>query len=661
MNTYTLKQRVKPLEQLSGYEDRWGDRIDPGKLANARASHGRDENEYVFFLSDFTFWGSAKKSVLATENGISIKYEDELQPLFIEWKDIDYVDAPNWIPQRLRFGSDGKEFSFEFFHDRSHDECVALFEELVCEKRSQFSLEAESLDGIIEKAKTLKPQSSAIESAISLCDRLLSPSFTKLEAQYNNLGECRIINKDYYGITNKRATLLCLLGNRMQAKTDLFGFIENCKQSLGGSAPAYFDACMLLASICEEDKEYDDAIIVLNLAAQVDAPDSQRKANMELAKLREEKISHLASAPREVRQMMLCVEGVPAWPVKEFGYADAQMLRRINWKFEPGHPQDGEMYVSHPFRPDCYYVVQSFHDRLFDEKRSELVYLLEALGARHVHVETMMATSVSEQNKETVSENVSDEMCSGLSGSVKDETRSDSKHDNCQIAIEERDLNPAAHPHIPDDLVWYPHEPSWQKIAQSALAKRYKKLSVELRYYEDFSINQKRMTQVQSALKLFKQEISLGWDEEDENSLRQRKATIWKYVATFDDEPIEEQKSATVLLSDSEIEYLDDLKTALAEGVIVDGVRRILERQRMKLGISPDRASELERSISVGQLSDDEEEYIQDFEDCLENGVISDAGRRMLVRRRVKLSISDDRAAELEQMVVMKKQGGVDK
>jgi hypothetical protein len=182
-----------------------------------------------------------------------------------------------------------------------------------------------------------------------------------------------------------------------------------------------------------------------------------------------------------------------------------------------------------------------------------------------------------------------------------------------------------------------------------------------LRYYEDFSVNQKRMTQVKIALNLFTKQIEIGWNEETEKSLQQRKATIWKYTATFGDEPIDKQGSEIMPVGNSEMEYLDVLKAALAEGPLVESTRRIIERQRIKLGISPERAAELEQIISVVQLSDNEKEYLQDVEDCFADGVISDSERRILTRRREMLSISDDRAAELEQMTMTKKQGDIDK
>jgi len=672
MNVETIKQRVKPFEQFStDSRDQWGDRIDLQKLAHARRTHNRDSQEYVFFLSDFTVWGSANNSVMATEKGISAKYSDELQPVSIAWQDIDIIES---MPETaIRLWSGGKRYWFTMFQNGVKDEYLALFKELIHENISAYQTEASFLDDLIDKTSSNEEALADITSSIALCDQLLNMSLTYLETQYDKRDDCGIKCSDYLGVINKRSSLLTKLGKTNQAKTDLIGFIESCHRPNPNTyghieishepdfkplCKVYFDACILLSALCEASKELDDATVFLNLAAKMTNPDYQRNAKDLLQKAADEKMAYMPVAPRESRQMILCVEDIPTWPVKEFCFADARMLRSFKWKFETGHPQAGEMYICHPLRPDHYYEVKSFHDRLFDEKRSELVYLLESIGARHVHVEAMTGTSIEDQKNEAVSGKVSDELFTGTSTEGSQETRDNSRRAKCQIAIEDRELNPAGHPHIPEDLIWYPHEPSWQRIAQSALAKRYMTLSVELRYHEDFSINQKRMTQVHGALKLFTKQIEIGWNEETEKSLRQRKATIWKYTAAFGNEPINRQESQAKSLSEAEVEYLDDLKAALSDGAVAESTRKILERHRVKLAISAERAVQLEQSIKQSHLSDNEKEYLQDLEDCYADGVISDPERRILARRLEKLGISEERSSELEQMITMKIQGG---
>ena len=52
------------------------------------------------------------------------------------------------------------------------------------------------------------------------------------------------------------------------------------------------------------------------------------------------------------------------------------------------------------------------------------------------------------------------------------------------------------------------------------------------------------------------------------------------------------------------------------------------------------------------QYCAEEIDYIDELKFCLETGPISDAERRMLVRTRDKLKISEARAAELEKETI---------
>ena len=102
----------------------------------------------------------------------------------------------------------------------------------------------------------------------------------------------------------------------------------------------------------------------------------------------------------------------------------------------------------------------------------------------------------------------------------------------------------------------------------------------------------------------------------------------------------------------AENEYLEELKACLEEdGEISQKERRLLERFREKLGISAERAIELEDSLSAPQLTDEEKEYLEEYKACVENDIeISPKERRLLNRIRESLGISEERANEIEKL-----------
>lgn len=111
-------------------------------------------------------------------------------------------------------------------------------------------------------------------------------------------------------------------------------------------------------------------------------------------------------------------------------------------------------------------------------------------------------------------------------------------------------------------------------------------------------------------------------------------------------------KPASVDNTNNEKEYLVELKECYADGVVTDKERRLLNRLRISLGISEERAAQLEASINSPSLNDDEKEYFEEVKACLEDdGVITDKERRLLNKIRASLGISEERAKEIEEMV----------
>ena len=100
----------------------------------------------------------------------------------------------------------------------------------------------------------------------------------------------------------------------------------------------------------------------------------------------------------------------------------------------------------------------------------------------------------------------------------------------------------------------------------------------------------------------------------------------------------------------SEQEYLDMIKDCLEDGEIGMRERKLLNKIRVKNGISEERAKELEATLSAPQLTDEEKEYLEAFKDACEDGKISDKQRRLLEKLRVMYGITEERSRELEKM-----------
>ena len=105
-------------------------------------------------------------------------------------------------------------------------------------------------------------------------------------------------------------------------------------------------------------------------------------------------------------------------------------------------------------------------------------------------------------------------------------------------------------------------------------------------------------------------------------------------------------------LTSDEQEYMEEIKVCLSDnnGTISNSQRRLLDKIRKSFGISENRAMELESMCSIPQLTDDEKEYWEEYKECLnDGGTITSSERRLLERLRKSLGISEERALEIER------------
>ena len=117
--------------------------------------------------------------------------------------------------------------------------------------------------------------------------------------------------------------------------------------------------------------------------------------------------------------------------------------------------------------------------------------------------------------------------------------------------------------------------------------------------------------------------VSAHYESDSDSTFKEAEETEWKITAKF--KPLEEYANnampvegtheeaanpSTSTLSDDEQSYAEEVKFCLEDGAIGDKERRFLERMRTKLGISPERAAEIEESFHQPQFTEDEQEYL---------------------------------------------------
>ena len=211
----------------------------------------------------------------------------------------------------------------------------------------------------------------------------------------------------------------------------------------------------------------------------------------------------------------LTVEAVKAWkraqergiPIRQVGKSEANQLT-----FPPGHPRDTVVYIGHPAMPNVYYTIAEFHRVTFEHKFSEAIRLLMYLGANQLRVEHVRGWSREFSSRLSVP---LAQATVAVTGHI--ETASESQ---VQL-LYEAELPGTQEPKLPDCLVWYPHEPTWQVIAEGRLHFEMQQFSVNVVYEDDYGVNAGLRA---SAIKAG---FDLGGNFED------HEATMWRISGRF--------------------------------------------------------------------------------------------------------------------------------
>lgn len=178
--------------------------------------------------------------------------------------------------------------------------------------------------------------------------------------------------------------------------------------------------------------------------------------------------------------------------------------------FPPGHPCRGTLYVGHPTATSVYFTTASFHRMVFEHKFAEAVELLMSLGASHIEVEHVHGWS----------REFSAKMSAPIASTTLNASTSANSSEASSILFK-ADFTSTKPPCLPDNMVWYTHEPSWQNVAKGRLQYGMQQFSLTVSYQDDYGVNASLGAKAQKA----------GLDVGGE--FGQHMSTTWKISGKF--------------------------------------------------------------------------------------------------------------------------------
>lgn len=326
--------------------------------------------------------------------------------------------------------------------------------------------------------------------------------------------------------------------------------------------------------------------------------------------------------------------------------------------FPFGHPQPNTLYYAHPLRP-FYMPYEKASLMLFYEKVQEVCRLFQCLGATQIITRTLKGHKVSESF--SANQNVDGKAGIGIydveGGCGNSQTENVMQESRNEMSLTQS-FDPTQFPYCPDDLLWTTQDPDLQTLIKQRMSGGMLTFSKRVSSFETMSVSSSRVVDVKAAFDSFMSKVSVNYNSNVDRTFSETEETEWEISVVF--KPMNEfantYKSISNLdedkqMSAKEEEYLQELRYVLEDGEIGPRERNSLERLRVKLCISEERATELEFSVLNPSLTAEEREYLDEYRAIRAEGELRDRDVRTLERLAQRNGITPLRAKELERMV----------
>lgn len=332
-------------------------------------------------------------------------------------------------------------------------------------------------------------------------------------------------------------------------------------------------------------------------------------------------------------------------------------------KFPIGHPQANTLYIGHPLKPNVYIPFENATEQLFMDKIRELTYLAQCLGATEVKFRRVKGLDVSSSRiNELNAEGAAGRKLVNVEAGAKLSSNQAETYKANETVEHVQNFNPIKAPFCPDGLVWLSADESCQAMVKSRLNGNMLNYTERISSQEATTVSSSQLVNIKGSFEYLLMKASGSREVKTDSTFSKATETEWEVSITF--KSLEEFDSAdapkqiaqtqgTDELSDAEQQYKDEVAFCLEDdGKIDDQERMFLERKRTKLGISQERAQQIEAMFSTPELTEDEKSYMEFVKDFVVDGTIPNSAMRMLARERKSLNLTNERAAELESLVL---------
>lgn len=196
-----------------------------------------------------------------------------------------------------------------------------------------------------------------------------------------------------------------------------------------------------------------------------------------------------------------------------------------------GHPIPYEVYVGHPLDKSVYYPVSSYQVELLKDKIHEFCYLVQCLGATELTIETYNASFSSKENNSRT--DASAELGSFAKGNYHNDSKSKLYEEISNSMSVHQQFTPNKEAFIPEGLLWFKHEISWQRMASQRMIGGLTFHEERMETKKVQMLENRELTQVKAQIKALFVKADFNYDSEEESKFEQHENEILSIKVKF--------------------------------------------------------------------------------------------------------------------------------
>ena len=184
-----------------------------------------------------------------------------------------------------------------------------------------------------------------------------------------------------------------------------------------------------------------------------------------------------------------------------------------------GHPIPYEVYVGHPLDKNVYFPISSYQVELLKDKIHEFCYLVQCLGATELTIEAYNAAYSSKETNNRTDANA--ELGSFAKANYHNERKSKLYEEISNSMSVHQQFTHNKEPFVPEGLMWFQHEVSWQRMASQRLVGGLTFHEERMETKKVQMLESRELTQVKAQVTALFVKADFTYDSEEDSKFEQ--------------------------------------------------------------------------------------------------------------------------------------------